>query len=41
MSILLRAATDTCYPGDREHRNDWACSACLLRAEGFSEWKAA
>jgi len=43
---LLLTETHTCYLGDRQHRHAWGfgcgeCPACLLRAKGYAEWKAA
>jgi 7-cyano-7-deazaguanine synthase len=38
--------THTCYTGDRSVRHDWGygcgqCPACVLRANGFAQWRAA
>jgi 7-cyano-7-deazaguanine synthase len=43
---LLLDETHTCYLGDRTHRHDWGfgcgeCPACRLRAQGYTNWKAA
>ena len=37
--------THSCYVGERGVRHDWgfgcgACPACILRANGFAEWRA-
>jgi 7-cyano-7-deazaguanine synthase len=43
---LIRDETHTCYLGDRTNRQDWGygcgeCPACKLRANGYSQYKAA
>ena len=43
---LLVEATHTCYLGERSHRHAWGygcgtCPACVLRAQGWKEWREA
>lgn len=45
LTELIVEHSHTCYEGDREHRHDWgygcgACAACVLRARGWTEWRA-
>jgi len=42
---LIVEHTHTCYQGDRSQRHDWGfgcgtCPACLLRRDGFLQYKA-
>jgi 7-cyano-7-deazaguanine synthase len=42
---LIVEHTHTCYQGDRSRRHDWgfgcgACPACVLRRDGFLQYKA-
>jgi 7-cyano-7-deazaguanine synthase len=44
LTDLIVEHTHTCYLGDRQTRHEWgygcgACPACLLRAQGWQEWR--
>ena len=42
---LIRYETHSCYMGDHSQQHDWGygcgtCPACVLRAQGWQQWKA-